>query len=147
MKVVSTSPSFAKYSNEPIEFLRSHQIEFEYLPADITEAEFIEKMQGVNAAIVAFNTISEKVLDSLPDLKIVCKHGVGVDNIDVKAAQDRGVVVTNVPNANKHAVADFFLAGCMPSLGMVCLFSIIHCSPISSFIVEAFPYISKKVHL
>ncbi len=110
MKVVSTSPSFAKYSNEPIEFLRNHQIEFEYLPADITEAEFIEKMQGVNAAIVAFNTISEKVLDSLPDLKIVCKHGVGVDNIDVKAAQDRGVVVTNVPNANKHAVADFAFA-------------------------------------
>ncbi|PKG23719.1 phosphoglycerate dehydrogenase [Niallia nealsonii] len=110
MKVVSTSPSFAKYSNEPIEILKKHQIEFEYLPADITEEDFIQHMQGVDAAIVAFNTISAKVLDSLPDLKIVCKHGVGVDNIDVKAAQDRGVIVTNVPNANKHAVADFAFA-------------------------------------
>jgi D-3-phosphoglycerate dehydrogenase len=110
MKVVSTSPSFAKYSNEPIELLKKYGIEFEYLPADITEEDFIEKMQGVNAAIVAFNTISEKVLDSLPDLKIVCKHGVGVDNIDIKAAQKCGVVVTNVPNANKHAVADFAFA-------------------------------------
>ena len=39
-----------------------------------------------------------------------CKHGVGVDNIDLEETRRRGIWVTNVPNANKHAVADFTLA-------------------------------------
>ena len=38
--------------------------------------------------------------------KIVCKHGVGVDNIDLNATSAQNFV-TNVPDANKHAVADF----------------------------------------
>lgn len=107
MKVVSTSPSFAKYSNEPIEFLKENGIELIHLPADIHEDEFIANIQGVDAAIVAFNDVSHHVLNNAPQLKIVCKHGVGVDNIDLKAADEKGIWVTNVPNTNKHAVADF----------------------------------------
>lgn len=79
----------------------------ERLPADITEEQFIEAAEGADAAIVAFNQITPYVLDRLPSLKIVCKHGVGVDNIDLHAAKERNVWVTNAPNANKHAVADF----------------------------------------
>lgn len=107
MKVISTSPSFAKYSKEPVEYLNKNGIEVEYLPADICEAEFIKKIDDVDALIVAFTDINENVLKNAPKLKIVCKHGVGVDNIDLNAARRRNVYVTNVPNANKHAVADF----------------------------------------
>lgn len=107
MKVISTSPSFAKYSKEPIELLNKNGIEISYLPADIAEDEFIEKIHDVDALIVAFTQINENVLKNAPNLKIVCKHGVGVDNIDVEAAKKRNIYVTNVPNANKHAVADF----------------------------------------
>ena len=107
MKVVCTSPSFAKYSEEPIQYLVEHGIELIRLPADIGEEEFIKHSKGADAAIVAFNLINENVLDRLPNLKIICKHGVGVDNIDLKAAKKKNVWVTNVPNANKHAVADF----------------------------------------
>ncbi|WP_028551514.1 phosphoglycerate dehydrogenase [Paenibacillus sp. UNC451MF] len=110
MKVVSTSPSFAKYSKEPIEYLEKHGIQLVNLPADITEEAFIASIQDADAAIVAFNEISEKVLVNAPRLKLVCKHGVGVDNIDLKAAKDHKVWITNVPNANKHAVADFAFA-------------------------------------
>ncbi|QXE17863.1 phosphoglycerate dehydrogenase [Clostridium sp. 001] len=107
MKVISTSPSFAKYSKEPIEYLNKNDIEVSYLPADIAEDEFIEKIHDVDALIVAFTQINENVLKNAPNLKIVCKHGVGVDNIDLEATKKRNVYVTNVPNANKHAVADF----------------------------------------
>ncbi|WPC43321.1 phosphoglycerate dehydrogenase [Clostridium sp. JS66] len=107
MKVISTSPSFAKYSKEPIELLNKNGIEVSYLPAGIAEDEFIEKIHDVDALIVAFTQINENVLKNAPNLKIVCKHGVGVDNIDVEAAKKRNIYVTNVPNANKHAVADF----------------------------------------
>ncbi|WMW46878.1 phosphoglycerate dehydrogenase [Bacillus paralicheniformis] len=107
MKVVCTSPSFAKYSDNPVLFLKKKGISLERLPADITEEQFIEAAGGADAAIVAFNQITPYVLDRLPSLKIVCKHGVGVDNIDLHAAKERNVWVTNAPNANKHAVADF----------------------------------------
>ncbi|MBE1444203.1 phosphoglycerate dehydrogenase [Paenibacillus sp. OAS669] len=110
MKVVSTSPSFAKYSNEPIEYLEKYGIELQHLPEDITEEAFIDAIQDVDAAIVAFNQITEKVLARAPRLKLVCKHGVGVDNIDLEAAKKHQVWVTNVPSANKHAVADFAFA-------------------------------------
>ncbi|ARA87308.1 Hydroxypyruvate reductase [Bacillus paralicheniformis] len=107
MKVVCTSPSFAKYSDNPVLFLKKKGISLERLPADITEEQFIEAAGGADAAIVAFNQITPYVLDRLPSLKIVCKHGVGIDNIDLHAAKERNVWVTNAPNANKHAVADF----------------------------------------
>ena len=107
MKVVCTSPSFAKYSDDPVLFLEKKGMSLERLPADITEEQFIEAAEETDAAIVAFNQITPYVLDRLPSLKIVCKHGVGVDNIDLHAAKERNVWVTNAPNANKHAVADF----------------------------------------
>ncbi|MCY8516770.1 phosphoglycerate dehydrogenase [Bacillus atrophaeus] len=115
MKVVCTSPSFAQYSDEPILYLESKGIKLERLPADVTEDAFVDLAAGADAAIVAFNKITPYVLDRLPSLKIVCKHGVGVDNIDLLAARERNIWVTNAPNANKHAVADFVF-GLMLSL-------------------------------
>jgi D-3-phosphoglycerate dehydrogenase len=88
MKVVSTSPSFAKYSNEPILYLEKHGINLVHLPADIQEEHFIASLQDADAAIVAFNDLNQNVLSQAPRLKIVCKHGVGVDNIELEAAKE-----------------------------------------------------------
>ena len=40
-------------------------------------------------------------------MRVISKHGVGVDNLDVRVATKKGIVVTNVPDANFNAVADF----------------------------------------
>nr|WP_301286508.1 NAD(P)-dependent oxidoreductase [Halomonas sp. 707D4] len=80
------------------------------MPADISEADFIARAADADAAIVAFNPMTEAVFAALPHLKVVAKHGVGVDNIDLAAAKRHGVSVTNVPAANRHAVADFTFA-------------------------------------
>nr|WP_267135198.1 phosphoglycerate dehydrogenase [Halomonas dongshanensis] len=82
----------------------------ESLPADISEADFIARAADADGAIVAFNPMTEAVFSALPNLKVVTKHGVGVDNIDLAAAERHGVRVTNVPAANRHAVADFTFA-------------------------------------
>ena len=44
------------------------------------------------------------------NLKIVSKHGTGVDNVDLEAASEAGVMVTNTPGANANAVAEYALA-------------------------------------
>lgn len=107
MKVISTSPSFAKYDRQPIADLEKQGLDLVALPADAPLNALIPHLQDAVAMIVAFTEVNEVLLAHAPHLKIVCKHGVGVDNIDLIATKKRNIFVTNVPNANKHAVADF----------------------------------------
>lgn len=110
MKVICTSPSFARYDTTPIETLKQHGFELISLPADAPPEALAPHLPETVAMIVAFTEVNEALLNQAPGLKIVCKHGVGVDNIDLDATRARGIYVTNVPDANKHAVADFAFA-------------------------------------
>ena len=110
MKVINTSPSFARYSNHPVEVLNENGFEVQSFAADVTLETLRPHLADADALIVAFTEVDAALLDCAPKVKIVCKHGVGVDNIDLEATKARGIWVTNVPNANKHAVADFTFA-------------------------------------
>ncbi|MEN0617081.1 phosphoglycerate dehydrogenase [Klebsiella indica] len=110
MKVICTSPSFAKYDAAPCTALRNADLELIQLAADAPFSELEAHLPDTVAMIVAFTDVNEILLEKAPNLKIVCKHGVGVDNIDLNATRQRGIFVTNVPDANKHAVADFAFA-------------------------------------
>lgn len=119
MKVICTSPSFAKYDTRPLAALQDADLELIFLPADATLSMLQPHLADAVAMIVAFTEINDALLAFAPQLKIVCKHGVGVDNIDLDATHKRGIYVTNVPNANKHAVADFafsLILGCARQL-------------------------------
>jgi len=107
MNVICTSPSFAKYDRQPIEQLQDAGLKLIMLPADIGRKELEPYLADTVAMIVAFTEVNAELLAAAPQLKIVCKHGVGVDNIDLDATREKGIYVTNVPDANKHAVADF----------------------------------------
>ncbi len=50
--------------------------------------------------------ITEATLDEFPDLAVVGRCGAGLDNIDVAAAQERGIAVVNAPGATTAAVAE-----------------------------------------
>ena len=110
MKVISTSPSFAKYSKHPIEYLDENGFAVQAFPADVSLEVLKPHLADADALIVAFTEVNAELLDCAPKVKMVCKHGVGVDNIDLAETKARGIWVTNVPNANKHAVADFTFA-------------------------------------
>lgn len=110
MKVICTSPSFAKYDATPITTLQQQGFELITLPADAPLSALEPHLADTVAMIVAFTDVNEELLSKAPLLKIVCKHGVGVDNINLDATRARGIYVTNVPDANKHAVADFAFA-------------------------------------
>ncbi len=63
------------------------------------------------ALIVRSETrVTERVLAAAPNLQVVGRAGVGVDNIDVDAASQRGVVVVNVPAGNTIAAAEHTIA-------------------------------------
>ena len=50
--------------------------------------------------------VTAKIIDSAPLLKVIGRHGVGLDNIDVAAATEKGIYVVNTPRANSEAVAE-----------------------------------------
>ncbi|PTQ93366.1 D-3-phosphoglycerate dehydrogenase [Paraburkholderia sp. GV068] len=65
-----------------------------------------------NADAVVVRTFEVRATDfpKASNLKIVAKHGTGVDNVDIEAASEAGVLVTNTPGANANAVAEYALA-------------------------------------
>ena len=58
------------------------------------------------AWIAGTASIGEELLGAAPRLRLVARYGVGVDAVDLDAAQRHGVIVTNTPGANAEAVAD-----------------------------------------
>lgn len=56
--------------------------------------------------IAGVGPITATHLDLAPHLQIIARYGVGVENVDITSASERGVIVTNTPGANSAAVAD-----------------------------------------
>ena len=61
------------------------------------------------AVIVRLFSVDKQDIDKSKQLKVIAKHGVGVDNIDVKAATTAGIPVVSTPRANANAVAEHTL--------------------------------------
>lgn len=70
----------------------------------------LDAVGGADALLVRIVEIGGELMDKCPNLKIISKHGVGVDNIDVDAAKARGIAVTIAPGANSTSVAEHAFA-------------------------------------
>ena len=80
---------------------------FEVVQGTSTEAsEIIKQAQGCSAILIRSAKITAEVMDAIPTLKVVAKHGMGVDNIDVEHATEKGILVVNAPFSNLNAVAE-----------------------------------------
>ncbi len=69
----------------------------------------IREIKGVEGVIVRMAPFTREIIAAADALKVIGRHGVGVDTIDVKAATERGIVVVNTPNANALSVAEHTL--------------------------------------
>ncbi len=77
----------------------------------ITPAELLERITGYEVLVVRSATkVTKEVIDAGKQLKVIARAGVGLDNIDVKAAEARGIKVLNAPEAPTIAVAELVLA-------------------------------------
>ena len=76
----------------------------------IAPLEELERKSGVEALIVTNETVDDRVLELLPELRLVANFGVGYDRIDVAACSRRGVTVTNTPGVLDAATADLAMA-------------------------------------
>ena len=72
----------------------------------LDRATLIDDLQGCAAVIVRVACIDHEVMETCPELKVIAKHGVGYDNININAAQLMGKRVTYTPYANTLSVAE-----------------------------------------
>lgn len=77
---------------------------------DRSASQMREIAHGAAGAIVSTDPFDAGVLEACPDLRVIARVGVGVDSIDLDAANRLGIVVTITPGANESAVADHAIA-------------------------------------
>lgn len=93
---------------EPMARLRQ-RTDLTFNPEDrvLSKEELLAGVRGMDGLLCLLtDTIDAEVLDAAPDLRVVSNYAVGYDNIDVRAATERGVMVTNTPDVLTDTTAD-----------------------------------------
>jgi D-3-phosphoglycerate dehydrogenase len=73
---------------------------------DIDTQGVIDVIEDVDGLLIRGTEITREVFEAAPNLQIVSRAGIGVDNIDIPAATDHGVIVANAPRGNVRAAAE-----------------------------------------
>ncbi len=97
-------------SDITLNVIKNAGIEVEYVSCD-TEDQVIRAASDADVLLVGtVPHTTRKVLEALPSLKMVGRSGVGVDSVDLEAATELGIAVTNTPGINTSEVADHAMA-------------------------------------
>lgn len=85
----------------------------EFLEAKVSQehlVNFINENQVDVLLVRSATKVGQDVIDACPGIKIIGRGGVGMDNIDVEYAIDKGIYVINTPNASSRSVAEMVFA-------------------------------------
>jgi len=88
-----------------LNILEENKVSYKVLDSD-TEVNIINNIHDCEAMIIRTTNITKTIIDNAPNLKIIARHGVGLDNIDVEYALSKGIKVTNSPLSNINSVAE-----------------------------------------
>ena len=91
---------------EPVAMMR--EVAEVVTPRDDSEEALLEAVRDADSLLVGINPpVPRRVFETAAKLKHVARMGVGVDSVDLKAATEHGVMVTNVPDVTSDTVAEF----------------------------------------
>lgn len=110
-RVLVTSTSYGKNDPKLKTELESLVREVIYNPTGkpLSSADVKRLLPGVDGYIAGLDVIDRGALESAGCLKVIARYGVGVDSVDLQAAKEKGIVVTNTPGANSVSVAELAL--------------------------------------
>jgi D-3-phosphoglycerate dehydrogenase len=95
---------------EAVSLLKTAHVEVILAP-DKTPEIVAPLLKGANGVLLRTGiTFTKELMDRADDLRIIARTGAGVDNVDVPAATERGILVTAVPGANTRTVAEHTLS-------------------------------------
>ena len=117
MKIVATSPSFSKnitLQKEILTYFPKAKLNLE--GKRFNQDELIAYIKDADAVIVGLEPINVDVLEACPNLKMISKYGVGLNNIDLEACKERNIAIGWTGGVNKLSVAEM-------ALGFMLMFS------------------------
>lgn len=106
-KVFIATYPFGECGRKPIEILEKegYEIIFNPLKRRLKGKEIIEQVKDVDVIIAGTEKYPLEVL-GLPNLKAICRVGIGLDNVPLKESRDKGIIITYTPDAPSPAVAE-----------------------------------------
>jgi len=112
MKILTSPSSFGQISIKPYEILTENGFEIIKNPfgRKLTEKEVIELASDCVGIVAGVEPLTKKVMDALANLKCISRVGVGMDNVDLDYARQKGVAVVNTPDGPTQSVAELALA-------------------------------------
>lgn len=113
MRKILVADLLNKKAMEELEVIKNFEV---VVKTGMKEDELCQTIPPFESIIVRSATkVTRKVIESAQNLKIIVRAGIGLDNIDVKAAEEKGIKVANTPTATSISVAELTL-GLMLSL-------------------------------
>jgi D-3-phosphoglycerate dehydrogenase len=111
-RYVLVSPSsFGTCGEQPLELLERYAAQVLLNPygRKLTESEVLELAAGCVGIVAGVEPLHAEILAQLPDLRCISRVGVGLQNIDLEAAQARGIAIRNTPDGPTLPVAELAL--------------------------------------
>lgn len=108
-------------ANEAVVYLQEHGYSVK-MGSGAQEADLIRDVGDCDAILLRTAPCTRAVLEAGTGLKIVARHGAGYNNIDLEAAGERGIWVTNTPDATTNSVAEFTLGAIIMAAKRTMLF-------------------------
>lgn len=107
MKKILLADSLDKEATERLQSVPGFEVA---IKTGMDEAELIRTIPGYNAIVVRGATkVTRKAIEAASGLEIIVRAGIGLDNVDVGAAKEKGIKVANTPAATTISVAELTL--------------------------------------
>jgi phosphoglycerate dehydrogenase-like enzyme len=111
IQIAVTSRSFSKNKVLREELLIKYEnVTFNDQGLKLDGDMLVKFLRGHNRAIIALEKIDNKLLEELPDLKVISKYGVGLDMIDMKAMQKHNIKLGWMGGVNRRSVSELVIS-------------------------------------
>jgi len=107
-KALITTVPFGDKNRLPLELMESANIDYLINPLNkkLTEGELADMVSDFDVIIAGTEPITAKVMDRATNLRLISRVGIGLDSVDLMAAEERGIKVSYTPDAPAPAVAE-----------------------------------------
>lgn len=108
LKAIVTTVPFGSIDPKPVELMHKNGLEHVINPLGrkLRPEEVADVIKGFPIIIAGTEPITAKIMDASPELKAICRVGIGLDSIDLVAARQRGIAVSYTPDGPSPAVAE-----------------------------------------
>ena len=111
-RVLATARSFCNTPGPHLDFLESHGCEVVRAARShpLSSPDLALLIPGFDGVILGLDACDARVLEAADRLRAISRYGVGVSEVDIEGASERGIAVTNTPGANALGVAELAVA-------------------------------------